>query len=287
VATPRLFRLKAEVATAPAGPVADLLPIARVRVDTGVFHLDQLYDYVVPEKLSPETTVGIRVQVPFGSRETEGVVVARVANPEKAGVLKAITKVLSPHPIATSSTLALIDKASEFYCCNPWDLVRSAIPPRVASIDKELPRYPSEAKSKQASRQAIFQSFGPHLSSDKQIAEFVSHAIKQGSILLVAPDEKDVDRIIENLSIRFDNILKISSSSTREERYRNFLLSMRLENSIVVGTRSAIFTPVKNLATILVYKESSPDHFELRSPGWNSSTIARLRSEIEGVALVF
>ena len=287
MATPRLFRLKAEVATAPAGPVAELLPIARVRVDTGVFHLDQLYDYVVPEKLSQETIVGIRVQVPFGSRETEGIVVARVADPEKAGLLKAITKVLSPHPIATSSTLALIDKASEFYCCNPWDLVRSAIPPRVASIDKELPVYRSEAKDKPVNGGLIFQSFGPYLSSDKQITELVANVIKRGSVLIVAPDEKDVDRIIGNLSIRFDNVLKISSSITREERYRNFLLSMRLENSIVVGTRSAIFTPVRNLATILVYKESSPDHFELRSPGWNSSTIARLRSEIEGVALVF
>jgi primosomal protein N' (replication factor Y) (superfamily II helicase) len=83
------------------------------------------------------------------------------------------------------------------------------------------------------------------------------------------------------------NVLRLSSSGPREERYRNFLLAMRLESSVVVGTRSAIFTPVRNLAGIIVYKESSSDHFEVRSPGWNTSVIAQIRSEHEGVAIVF
>ena len=88
------------------------------------------------------------------------------------------------------------------------------------------------------------------------------------------------------MSGRFDNVLKLSSSSTREERYRNYLLSMQLESSVVVGTRSAIFAPVRNLTSIIIYKESSPDHYELRSPGWNSCMIAKMRAESEGIALV-
>jgi primosomal protein N' (replication factor Y) len=136
VAAPRLFRLRAEVASNPSGPVADRLPVARVLVDTGVFHLDQKYDYSVPEKLSDAVVPGVRLQLPFGNRETEGIVVERVGQPERAGTLKAITKVLSPHVVATPALLDLIDKAADFYCCNPWDLVRSAIPPRVAAVDK-------------------------------------------------------------------------------------------------------------------------------------------------------
>lgn len=287
MAAPRLFRLRAEVAVAPSGPVAERLPIARVRVDTGVFHLDQLYDYSVPEKLSELIARGVRVQLPFGNRETEGIVVSRVASPERAGTLKAVTKVLSPHCVATPASLALIDKASEFYCCNPWDLLRSAIPPRVVSVDKELSVMQTPTKSKSGIKVRAFQSFRPFIASDQQIAEIVDGFIKSGSVLIVAPDEKDVDRLISGLSDRYENVLRLSSSSTREERYRNFLLAMRLQSSIVVGTRSAVFTPVNNLAAIIIYKESSPDHFDLRSPGWNSSTIARMRSELEGIGLVF
>jgi primosomal protein N' (replication factor Y) len=241
----------------------------------------------VPEKLSELIAPGVRVQLPFGNRETEGIVVSRVANPERAGTLKAITKVLSPHYVATTASLALIDKAAEFYCCNPWDLLRSAIPPRVASVDKELLVTQTPTESKSGVKVRAFQSFQPFIASDQQITEIIDGFIKSGSVLIVAPDEKDVDRLISTLSDKFQHVLRVSSSSTREERYRNFLLAMRLQSSIVVGTRSAVFTPVNNLAAIIIYKESSPDHFDLRSPGWNSSTIARMRSELEGIGLVF
>jgi primosomal protein N' (replication factor Y) (superfamily II helicase) len=286
VAAPRLFRLRAEVAAAPSGPVAGRLPVARIRVDTGVFHLDQMYDYSVPEKLSELIVPGVRVQLPFGNRETEGIVVDRVANPQKAGTLKAISKVLSPHSVATSATFKLIDRAAEFYCCNPWDLLRSAIPPRVASVDKELSVVDPTSSSARSKKTPVYQSFTPFSPPHEQIGLTVAEFIRSGSVLIVAPDERDVDKLIEYLSGRFDNVLKLSSSSTREERYRNYLLSMQLEFSVVVGTRSAIFAPVRNLASIIIYKESSPDHHELRSPGWNSSIIAEMRAESEGIALV-
>jgi primosomal protein N' (replication factor Y) (superfamily II helicase) len=286
VTAPRLFRLRAEVAAAPSGPVAGRLPVARVRVDTGVFHLDQLYDYSVPEKLSELIVPGVRVQLPFGNRETEGMVVDRVSNPQKAGALKAITKVLSPHSVATSTTFELIDRASAFYCCNPWDLLRSAIPPRVAIVDKELPVVFEASTNPKTKKNSVYQTFTPFSPPQEQIAEVVAEFNRSGSVLIVAPDEKDVDAIIKSLSAKFDNVLRLSSGSTREERYRNYLLSMQLESSVVVGSRSAIFAPVRNLASIIIYKESSPDHYEIRSPGWNSSMIAKMRAEIEGIALV-
>ena len=286
MAAPRLFRLRAEVASNPSGPIADRLPVARVLVDTGVFHLDQKYDYSVPEKLSDVVVPGVRVQLPFGNRETEGIVVERVAQPERAGTLKAITKVLSPHVVATPALLDLIDKAADFYCCNPWDLVRSAIPPRVAGVDKEIPVAHQASHVSKSRKPTVFQSFKPFVSSHEQISDIVSDFKNLGSVLIVAPDERDVEKIVESLSSTFNNVLKLSSASTREERYRNFLLSMRLDSSIVVGTRSAIFAPVRNLAAIIIYKESSPDHYELRAPGWNSSAIAKMRAESEGLALV-
>jgi primosomal protein N' (replication factor Y) len=260
--------------------------VARVLVDTGVFHLDQKYDYSVPEKLSDVVVPGVRVQLPFGNRETEGIVVERVAQPERAGTLKTITKVLSPHVLATPALLDLIDKAADFYCCNPWDLVRSAIPPRVAGVDKEIPVVHQASHVSKSRKPTVFQSFKPFVSSHEQISDIVSDFKNLGSVLIVAPDERDVEKIVESLSSTFNDVLKLSSASTREERYRNFLLSMRLNSSIVVGTRSAIFAPVRNLAAIIIYKESSPDHYELRAPGWNSSAIAKMRAESEGLALV-
>ena len=287
MATPRLFRLKAEVAPAPSGPVAESLPIARVRVDTGVFHLDQLYDYSVPEKLSSPAVIGVRVQIPFGGRETEGIVVSRSAKAERAGELKSVTKVLSPHPVATTTSLKLFDAAAEFYCCNPWDLIRSAIPPRVAAVDKEFVPQTSTLNISGGGSLPVFQTLSPFQPSHQQIPDLIKQIKARGSILIIAPDEKDVDLLYGELKGIRHQVLRLTSSTSREERYRNFLLSMSIESSIIIGTRSAIFAPVKNLQTIIVYKESSPDHFEIRSPGWSTYAIAKLRAKSEGLQLIF
>lgn len=284
--TPRLFRLKAEVAPAPSGPVAESLPVARIRVDTGVFHLDQLYDYSVPEKLSALVKVGVRVQLPFGGRETEGLVVSRVSVPDRAGNLKSITKVLSPHAVANLQSLKLIDRASEFYCCNPWDLIRSAIPPRVASVDKEFESNTSDVIQATVKPSSFFKTFNPFTSPYEQISSLVKEVHKKGSVLIIAPDEKDVERLRNLLASHFDAVLPLTSSISREERYRNYLLAMRTDGAVVVGTRSAIFAPVRNLASIIVFKESSPDHFEIRSPGWNTTTIATMRQQLEGIQVI-
>jgi len=285
VAAPKLFRLKAEVAPASSGPRASVLPYARVRVDTGVFHLDQLYDYQIPEKLTDVVQVGIRVQLPFGGRETEGIVVERVAAPERAGELKSITKVLSVVPIATFPSLDLIDSVADHFACNPWDVIRSAIPPRVASVDKN---FDSDGSHQHNSGKFVveFQTLAPYIEAHDQLVILVLKNYESGSVLIIAPDEKDVDRIIESLSSHDVQVLKLTAAMPREERYRNYLHAMHGPKSIVVGTRSAIFAPVNKLGTIIVHKESSLDHYEIRSPGWNSRSVALIRSKSESVKLI-
>ena len=285
MAAPKLFRLKAEVAPATSGPRASVLPYARVRVDTGVFHLDQLYDYQIPEKLSSSIQVGVRVQLPFGSRETEGIVVERVSTPERAGDLKSITRVLSEIPIATFQSLDLIDRIAKHYACNPWDVIRSAIPPRVASVDKTF--IVDQTRHMHKGKHSVeFQTLAPFSQTHDQLASIVAANRSDGSVLIIAPDEKDVDLFVKALQMQDLQTLKITAAMPREERYRNFLQAMHGPNSIVVGTRSAIFVPVKNLATLIVHKESSQDHYEIRSPGWNARKVALIRAEFESLKLI-
>ena len=285
MATPKLFRLKAEVAPASSGPRASVLPYARIRVNTGVFHLDQLYDYQVPEKLSALVQIGVRVQVPFGNRETEGIVVTRVAEPERAGELKSISKVLSVVPVATSASLGLIDDVARHFACNPWDVIRSAIPPRVPAVDKiiSIDRSHHENKSKSP---IDFQTLAPFFDAHDQVVSIALKNRSSGSVLIVAPDEKDVDRILQALHEKDQSGLKLTAAMPRDERYCNFLLAMHGPDCIVVGTRSAIFAPINNLTTVIVHKESSQDHYELRSPGWNTRSVALLRANSESIKLI-
>ena len=262
-----------------------MLPYARVRVDTGVFHLDQLYDYQIPEKISDSVHVGVRVQLPFGNRETEGIVVERLLHPERAGDLKSITKVLSPLPIATTESLNLIDRIARQYACNPWDLLRSAIPPRIASVDKTFSIVAS-GPHKSHKRSLVFQTLSPFIPAHEQLVPLVKQSHLQGSVLIIAPDEKDVDLIINALHSSSIEALKLTAAMPRDERYRNYLQAIHGSDCVVVGTRSAVFAPIRNLNSVIIHKESSYDHYEQRSPGWNSRSVALIRAETESIKLI-
>ena len=295
--TSRLFRLKAEVAAAPSGPKASSLAYVRVRVDTGVFHLDDLYDYCVPEKFSNLAAVGIRIQIPFGNKEVEGIIVDRIARPERSGTIKFITKILSPYPVATNASLQLFDEIARDYACNPWDVIRSAIPPRVASVDKKLATtelslenrvQPTKSANPRDSKKvkSRFIQLVPTIDASEQVALIAQSCLNQGNVLIIAPDENDVNQIHEYLARSGNPVLKVTAALSREERYANFLECLSDTRKIVVGTRSAIFAPVFGLSTIIIYKESSAEHYEVRSPGWNSKNVAKKRSMMENLDLI-
>ena len=286
MAAPRLFRLKSQVAPAASGPVATELPFARIWVDTGVFHLDTPYDYAVPEKFSDMVTTGIRVQVPFGSREVEGLVIERIAAPSITNTLKSITKVLSPHPVATTKSLELIAQCASRWATNPWDVIRSAIPPRVAAVDKSF--VPRTVKSPKFNNQAdsSFRAFGPHESPHAQVALIAREASRKATVLIVAPDERDILAIIGQLDGVTSPVLRIDSGVSRNERYQNFLSAMETTNQIVIGSRSAIFTPLAPGSMIIVFKESSPDLYEVRSPAWNARDVSLMRRSIDSVRVI-
>ncbi|MSY35536.1 MAG: hypothetical protein F2728_01530, partial [Actinobacteria bacterium] len=189
MATPRLFRLKAEVIPRSEKQSAKQFPVARIWVDTGVFHLDQPYDYLIPEDLSEIISTGIRVQVPFGTREVEGIVIERKETADKSGRLRQISKVLSVHPIATPQSLALVSAVAQRWSTNPYDVFRLAIPPRVASVDKTFtPSTHMATRQSLSTEKDFFYAFKPYESPAFQICAQITKAAKKGAVLVVAPD---------------------------------------------------------------------------------------------------
>jgi primosomal protein N' (replication factor Y) len=106
VAVARPLKLKAEVFRTRT-PASESVGIAKVWVDSGVYHLDGEFDYAIPAKFGSDIEVGVRIVVPFGNRECEALVLSREPGKSQGGV-KEITKVLSPVPVATAESLALI-----------------------------------------------------------------------------------------------------------------------------------------------------------------------------------
>ena len=279
MALTRPLRLKREVVRRAPEISTTGNPVARLWVDSGVFHLDQSYDYLVPDNLSEQVAVGVRVQVPFNGRECEALVLERIAI-SSGRRLKSITKVISRVPVASKPSLDLIALVAHRWACHPYDVIRSAIPPRVASVEKmhwidKTTDRPGQSSVRQYLQLPAYQD------PFQTLARHVKSVRSRGSILVIVPDNRSVLR----LSKHFPEALILDSDLPRSERYENFLRARTTSAQIIIGTRSAIFADSPDLASIVIFNESSEQFFEVRSPGWNARDIAILRARNENVAI--
>lgn len=108
-----------------------------------------------------------------------------------------------------------------------------------------------------------------------------------GGVLVVLPEAREVTALSENLKSMGLNFAVLDGSLTRTERYSNFLDVASGNVQIVIGSRSAIFAPVNNLKTIIVFREGAQSHYEVRNPGWNTRDVALIRSKLGSVDLTF
>ena len=121
---------------------ASSLPIGRVLLETPLPHLEREFDYLVTADLDAQATPGVRVRVPFGGRRLNGYLTARVDVPEPGVRPVPLNAVVSPEPVLSPEVLSLCREVAMRYAGTVADVVRAAVPPRVAKVEKE-PR-PSE-----------------------------------------------------------------------------------------------------------------------------------------------
>ena len=143
-----------------AGPLepaylAESDPVARVRLESHVPHLDRLFDYGVPQDLSEGARPGTRIRVRFGGQRMRGWVIERTAESEVAfDRLQPILSVQSALPVLTPSVLAVAEQVARRCAGTVADVLRSAVPPRVASVEKAALAARAEAAQAAESAEA-------------------------------------------------------------------------------------------------------------------------------------
>ena len=284
MSTARPLRLKTETATRVEKVAAESAPIAKVWVDNGVAHLDGLFDYLVPARLDEQVRVGVRISVDFAGRECEAIVLERSHEGVQSGI-KFISKVLSPIVVAPQGLIDLIYEGCTRWLAHPYDFLRSAVPPRAVGIDKLHQESGPTVKAAETSKGSkTYIHVQPHEDAIAKLAEFALTKVKSGSILIITPEERELQLLNQVLG---DKACLLSASLSRSVRYQNYLRSISETNLITIGTRSAIFAFPPDLKTIVIFREGSESHHEPRSPGWNTRDLAIMRSEQNGCDLFF
>lgn len=280
----RPLKLKIQRAPQPAGPPANDLPVASVWVDSGIPTLTEPFSYLIPEKLTSQIQIGSRVQVPFKDKSLEGIVIDRTALTTDAREMKSIYKLLGEFPVASQETIELISLTATYWGGTPYDVIRSAIPPRVASAEKglALAAAPASIKSEGA---ATFHLLPPKTDPIAALISLVTNSKVSGAQLVIVPTARDLNRLAAAFVKGDIEFTSLDSNLPRADRYHNFLEVSLGSAGLVIGMRGAIFAPIPGLAEIYLHQENSEHYYERRTPHWSAREVAWIRSKLSNLNL--
>lgn len=308
---------KAKPRTWRGAPLAESLPVARVLVNKGVLHLDRYFDYAVPRELDAQAQPGVRVRVRFGAgrhqvrdgrREggglIDGFLVERVAASQYAGPLAALAQVVSTEAVLSPDLLGLARAVADRYAGSLADVLQLAVPPRNGRAESRpspepLPpppapgpgsweRYPQgpgflDALARGRSPRAVWTALpGPRWA--EEIARAVAATLASGrGALVVVPDGRTTGRVDAALTelLGPGRHAVLTADAGPEKRYREWLAVHRGSVRAVVGTRAAMFAPVRDLGLVVIWEDGDSSHSEDHAPQPHAREVLMLRATLE------
>lgn len=118
---------------------ADHKPIASVMLDVQATHLGRTFDYLVDQAQDSQALPGVRVRVRFGHQLLDGIIWKRQEHSDTpTASLRFLERVISPVIVADEAMRGDIEAIADAYGGTPANIIRLAIPPRVARVDTWL-----------------------------------------------------------------------------------------------------------------------------------------------------
>ena len=116
----------------------------------------------------------------------------------------------------------------------------------------------------------------------------IDSVIKSGkTAIMLVPEISLTTQIAKRFYLAFGKDVAIFHSSlSNGEKYDEYLKILRGEVHVVVGTRSAIFAPLKNLGIIIIDEEDSSSYKQDNNPRYHVRDIAIYRAKYNNVPLV-
>jgi len=294
--------------------VAPALPVAAVVVDTGLAHLDRVFEYAVPPEMAGTALPGARVRVRFAGRDLDGFVVELRDRPTHGGRLAPLSRVVSPEPVLTPETLGLCRAVADRYAGVLGDVLRLAVPKRHAAAERALageaspaqvpvpepgpwtayPAGPSflrrlTAGGAPSASWLALPGQPPELDWPRALAVAAGTALAAGrGALLVVPDHRDVERVDAELGTLLGKgqHVRLTADQGPQARYTAWLKVLRGHVRCVVGTRAAMFAPVHDLGLVVWWDDGDDLLTEPRAPYPHVREVLSLRAARSGAALL-
>ncbi len=118
--------------------------------------------------------------------------------------------------------------------------------------------------------------------------KLIASALEQGrSALLMVPEIALTPQLLSLLAAHFGSqVAVLHSSLSAQERYDQFCRVSRGQAQVVVGTRSAVFAPCRNLGLVIMDEEQEHSYISEQSPRYSAREVALWRCHRENALLL-
>ena len=254
-------------------------------------------------------TKGKRVIVPFGSKSIVGIVVKKIAKPKSLKGLKEIISIADEHSCFNGSIFETITWASDYYHHPIGEVFFSFMPTLLRKQNDKIIIDPDDnaeyklneedKKLKLTKEQNInlsklnkVEKFSPSLiygvtGSGKteiylQLAE--KFILQNKSILILVPEINLIPQLEKRFKKRFNGDIGVyHSRQTPNQRLKVWLRSKFGGIRIVIGTRSSVLMPLKNLGAIIIDEEHDQSYKQAEGFKFSGRDLAIKRAQIENI----
>jgi len=277
--------------------------------------LYQLFDYLAPVNMERhQVQLGARVVVPFGfgDHRKVGFLVEVTDDSEwELEKLKRVDRIIDSHALLSATDLALLRWVSRYYHHPIGDVISTAFPKalrqgKAAVLVAEKTAPPTELKNtalvsnpaQQAAidsvcasleQFAVFLLEGVTGSGKTEVYLQIIHAVlKRGQqVLVLVPEISLTPQLEERFKHRFAvNIAVSHSKLTDNQRQESWLQAQQGVCSILLGTRSALFTPFTNLGLIVLDEEHDSSFKQQDSLRFSARDVAIVRGKLLNIPVL-
>ncbi len=287
---------------------------ADIIIDISHEAIDRTFQYMVPAELENSIEVGCQVQVPFGAgtKERKGYVINITETPGfDLDRMKEISGICDKGLKIEGRLIKLAAWIRKNYGSTMIDALKTVMPvkeqvrktkERVRRQELTLTKAPVTALNRSQEElvsefikdreQNINKTYLLHGVTGSGKTEVyiacIKHIVKEGRQAIVLIPEigltyQNVARFRQHFGER---VAVINSKQSKGEKYEEFMRAKRHEVDVIIGPRSALFTPCNNLGLIVIDEEHDGAYKSDQTPKYHAREVAIERSMLENASVI-
>lgn len=285
---------------------------ANIIVDISHEAVDKPFTYVIPDEIADECHPGTKVMVPFGrgNKETMGYIISISSYSQvPLARLKEISSVVLNQDATDSKLIELAYFIKRQYGSTMINALKTVLPAKKAYRTPKAETLPAESGEV---AQVILNEEQRHIAADfadeydrgirrtylihgitgsgktEVYIEMIKHVVESGkqAIVLIPEIGLTYQTVMRFRNYFGDRVSIMNSTLSAGTRYDHCMKARRGEIDVIIGPRSALFTPFAEIGLILIDEEHENTYKSENMPRYHAREVAMKLASMHDASVV-